>query len=73
MNELVLETKTLPEPLTRLIRAKKVKVRKEHGEIRLTPIPIKKTICPFLGMFADVENLVDEFMANKRFEKELEE
>ena len=28
---------------------------------------------PLLGMFADGKNLVDEFIANKRFEKELEE
>ena len=27
---------------------------------------------PLFGMFADGKNLVDEFMANKRFEKELE-
>ena len=38
MTEMILNTRTLPEPLSRLIRAEKVKVRQAGGEIRLTPI-----------------------------------
>ena len=38
MNELVLKTNTLPEPIASLIRSDKVKVRAIGGEIRMSPI-----------------------------------
>ena len=72
MTELVLETKTLPEPLTRLIHADRVKVREAHGEIRLTPVTPPQTRCPLYGMFAGGGKLMEKFMADKRIEKELE-
>ena len=38
MNEVVLKTNTLPEPIVSLIRSDKVKVRAVGGEIRMSPI-----------------------------------
>ena len=72
MTEIVLNTDTLPEPLFRLIRTEKVKVRETDGEVLLTPIIETKGGCPLRGMFADGKLSVDKFMANKQAEKELE-
>ena len=72
MTEMVLSTRMLPEPLFRFIHTKKVKVRAEQGEIRITPIRETDTVCPLLGMFADGKISVDKFIADKKIEKELE-
>ena len=40
--------------------------------LQVKPTDCLQTKFPLFGMFADCKNLVDEFMANKRFEKELE-
>jgi hypothetical protein len=72
MTEMVLDSKTLPEPLSRLIQTEKVKVREAHGEILLTPIRETSVECPLLGMFADGRISVDKFIAEKRAEKGLE-
>jgi len=74
MTEIVLNTKTLPEPLFRLIRTEKVKVHEADGEIRLTPIadtnPQKG--CPLRGLCADGKVSSYSFMERKQMEKELE-
>jgi len=72
MTELVLNTSTLPEPLYRLIRTEKVKVRESHGEIRLTPIADTNKGCPLRGMCADGKLSSYSFMERKQAEKELE-
>jgi hypothetical protein len=72
MNEIVLNTNTLPEPLSRLIRSERVKARETGGEVRLTPIIDNKDDCPLLGIAADCGFTVDEFLARKREDKELE-
>jgi len=72
MTEMVLETKTLPESLFRLLRVEKVKVREFDGELRLIPVIQSPKGCPFLGIAADCGFTVDEFMAKKRDEKVLE-
>ena len=72
MNELVLDTKMLPEPLFRFIRTEKVKVRELDGELRLTPIIDSKEGCPLLGIASDCGFTVDEFLARKREDKVLE-
>jgi hypothetical protein len=63
MTEIVLNTSTLPEPLLRLIRAEKVKVRETDGEIRLTPILETGRDCPLLGLPAGSGLTVDKFLA----------
>ena len=72
MTELLIDAKTLPEPLLRLIYTEKVKVREEHGEIRLTPVRETDIGCPLLGMFADGKVSVEKFIAGKQSEKALE-
>ena len=72
MTEMVLNTKTLPEPLLRLIHTERVKVREAQGEIRLIPVRETSLDCPFLGMFADGKISADKFIAGKQAEKELE-
>jgi hypothetical protein len=72
MTEIVLDARTLPEPLFRLIRTEKVKVRESDGEIRLTPIIDTTKGCPLRGMFTDGKISVDKFIENKQTEKEIE-
>jgi hypothetical protein len=72
MTEVVLDARTLPEPLSRLIRTAKVKVRETHGEFLLTPIKERDIECPLLGMFTGGKISVDKFIAAKQAEKELE-
>jgi len=72
MNEMVIDTRVLPDSLFRLLRTAKVKVRELDGEVRLTPIVEDKGNCPLLGVAADCGFTVDEFLARKREEKVLE-
>ena len=72
MAEMLLDTKTLPESLFRLLRAEKVKVREHDGEVRLIPVIQTSNSCPLLGIASDCGFTVDEFMARKRDEKVLE-
>jgi len=75
MTETVLNTKTLPEALSKLIRTEKVKVRETDGEIRL--IPIQESIdyiSKLRGSLANhPEMSVDKFLERKHADKELEE
>ena len=73
MTEMLLDTNTLPKPLMRLIRTEKVKVREARGEIQLTPVKAAGLDCPLFGMFADGKVSVDQFIADKRREKVLEQ
>ena len=72
MTEILLDTKTLPESLYRLLRAEKVKVREFDGGVRLTPIIKTQNGCPLLGIATDCGFTVYDFMARKREEKVLE-
>ena len=73
MTELIINTKTLPEPLFRMIRTAKVKVNINEidGEIRLTPIIELKNGCPLRGLAADSDLTVDKFLAMTHDEKEM--
>jgi hypothetical protein len=66
MTEMVLDTKTLPESLFRLLKVEKVKVSELDGEVRLIPIIQSPNSCPFLGVASDCGFTVDDFMARKR-------
>jgi hypothetical protein len=72
MNEIILQTSTLPEPLSRMIRADRVRARETGGVVSLTPIVEGKDGCPLLGIAADCGFTVDEFLARMREDKELE-
>ena len=73
MNELVLNTKTLPEPLFRMVRTEKFKVSESNGIINLTPILEVKSGCPLRGIASASDLTVDKFLAMKRNDKELEQ
>lgn len=72
MNEMVLDTTILPEPIIRLIHTSKFKVREISGELLITPVREESVDCPFAGMFADGRVSATKFMAQKRWEKELD-
>ena len=73
MNEMILYTRTLPEPLFQLIPTEKVKIREMNGEIRLTPVKEVASGCPLLGMYSDGKLTIDKFLNWKREDKELEQ
>ena len=72
MSEMVLNTSTLPEPLYRLIRAEKVRVKEVDDGIKLMPVTGAKKGCPLRGMCADGKLSSYSFMERKQAEKELE-
>ena len=72
MNEMVLSTNTLPEPLYRLIRSEKVKVNENDGVVSLIPILDIKDDCPLRGLAADSNLTVDRFLAITREDKVFE-
>jgi len=74
MTEMILNTKTLPEFLFRLIRTEKVRVKETDGIIQLTPIKENEDCTIGLrGMFAGDPNMtVEKFLERKRSDKELD-
>jgi len=72
MNEMILDTRILPEPIFQLISAEKIKIRKVGDEIHLTPINESADDCPLLGLYSDGKLTVDAFLKWKREDKELE-
>lgn len=72
MPEMILETKTLPEPLYKFIRTDTAKVCEINGILSLMPIENSSTDCPIRGIAADCGFTVDDFLAKKREEKVLE-
>jgi hypothetical protein len=73
MTEMILNARTLPEPLSRMIRTEKVKVSEVNGIINLTPIAETKRDCPLRGIAADSTLTVDKFLAMTHEDKELEQ
>ena len=71
MNEIILKTNTLPEPLFRLIRTEKVTVNEANGVISLTPVKDKKSSCPLRGIAIDSNLTVDSFLALTHDETEM--
>ena len=74
MAESVINTKSLPDILFRLIPTEKVRVRETDGIIQLMPVEdmVDCTI-GLRGMFAAYPDLaVDKFLERKHAEKELE-
>ena len=75
MTETVLNTKTLPKALSKLIKTEKVVVRETDGEIHL--IPIKEPIDYIRKLRGSLANYpamsVDNFLERKHADKELEE
>jgi len=72
MTEMILNAKTLPEALFRIIRTEKVKVHEIDGVISLTPILEMKDGCHLRGLAEDSNLTVDKFLEMSRGEKEME-
>ena len=74
MSETIINTKSLPEILIRLISTEKVKISETDGEIRLIPIQENFDCTVGLrGLFANYPEMsVDQFLERKRADKELE-
>ena len=73
MTEMILDIQTLPENIFSKISTKKVKVYEENGTITLTPFSEEKPRFDHLiGMFSDGKISVDDFLEEKKLEKELE-
>jgi hypothetical protein len=73
MTEMVLDVQTLPENIFSKITTQKVKVYEENGTITLTPILEEKPRFDHLiGMFSDGKISIDDFLAEKQRERELE-
>ena len=72
MHETVLNTNTLPEPLFRLIRTEKVRVKEMDGVVQLTPVkdsaskeakPAKRPVSEFIGLLEGKVWMSDDFDA----------
>jgi hypothetical protein len=73
MTEMVLDIQALPETIFSKISTKKVKFYEENGTITLKPIPEEKPRFDHLiGMFSDGKISIDDFLEEKRRERELE-
>ena len=73
MNEIILNTNTLPEPLFGLVGADKVRVSKSDGAIVMTPIKEDIDYIEALyGSCADSGLTVDKFLEWTREDKEIE-
>ena len=74
MVDSVIATKTLPEILLRLISTEKVQVRELDGEIRLKPVaePVDYISLLHGSLANNPERSVDNFLARKRADRELE-
>jgi hypothetical protein len=73
MTEMVLDVQTLPENIFSKITTQKVKVYEENGTITLTPFSEEKPRFDHLiGMFSDGKISIDDFLAEKQRERELE-
>ncbi len=71
MTEMILNARTLPESLFKLIRTEKVKVNETNGIISLIPILENEADCPLLGLTADSGLTVDKFLAMTHDETEM--
>ena len=72
MTEMIINTKSLPETLFKLISTEKVKVREIDGAITLTPVFESKDNCPLRGMFAADSSLtVEKFLTMTHDEKDM--
>lgn len=73
MNDMILNASTLPEPLLRLVRTDRVRVREADGVISL--IPVEESIdyiTKLRGSCSDGKLTVDKFLAQKHADMELE-
>jgi hypothetical protein len=73
VSEIILSTRTLPEPIYRRIRTDKVRVHEENGNIILTPIFNTEEPADLWGLLSDGKFTTDKYFVQKRLDKELEQ
>jgi hypothetical protein len=73
MQEIILPANTLPEPLSALIHAEKVRVQEVDGIIKLIPLKeVADCTDGLFGIFSDGKMSSDKFSEMKQAEKSLE-
>ena len=72
MSEIIINSDTLPEPIFRLIRTKKVTVYETDGVINLIPVIESQSDCPLRGLAADGNLSVDKFLMMTHDDKEID-
>ena len=73
MNEMIINAKTLPEPLFQMFQTEMVRICMDNNEVRLIPVVEEKYSCPIIGMLKHTNITIDNYLAEKRIEKELEQ
>ena len=75
MAEMIINAKTLPEPIFGMIRTEKVRVIETDGIIQLMPVRENEDCTLGLrGILAEYDNMsVDKFLERCRADKELEQ
>ena len=73
INELILNTSVLPDPLLHMVRTDKVRIREDNGVITMTPIEgTYDCTAEVFGMYSDGKLSVSKYLEQKHAEKELE-
>jgi hypothetical protein len=68
MESMLLDVKTLPEPLFKLFHTEKVRVTEVRGEVHLMPVRDTGGTSPLYEQPHNNKRAVDEFMVNERAE-----
>ena len=71
--DMILDSNMLPEALFTRISTPKVKIYEENGSFVVTPVTEnEKSFDGLIGMFSDGKLSIDNFLAQKQFDKALE-
>ena len=73
MPDIILDIKMVPEVIFSHIKADKVKFHEENGTFVITPVIEKeKSFDRLRGMFSDGKLSIDNYLKEKKLDKELE-
>ena len=74
MTDVIIDINMVPKTIFVRTKTKKVKIHEENGSFILTPIMEKNEISfdRLIGMFPDGKLSIDNYLKEKRLEKELE-
>ena len=72
MENMIIDRKTLPEPIFSNIHSEKIRVFEENGNIVLSPLKATPDVNELFGMFNDGKLSSEDFIKEKVIEKEAE-
>ena len=74
MADVIIDINMIPKAIFSRTKTKKVQIHEENGSFVLTPIVEKKekSFDHLIGMFPDGKLSIDNYLKEKRLEKELE-